>query len=711
MKVEGTFLNSRVGRRIFFYFLLSAILPVSVIGIVGFFQVTSELGEQSRDRLHHACKNAGMSIAQRLKFAADEASALAANLRHGNTIGVLGFWEDRFEVSFMTSSKTVIADLTGENRVITEEEKSHLYKGGYLLGVQTGEEGIRILIAAPLDRSDLDRGFLVNEPGLKFLFGEEAKYQIGVDSSFCVLDSSGKKIYATSNLSEYHLDQIRRRISEHAVGQFEWGVKDDRFRAAVWSIPMYFHFHVPEWRVIQSEPRSAVLAPMQQFQRTFPLLLLLSILIVGFFSTQQIRKNLVPLGLLQSGTQAVARGEFSVRVDLQSRDEFEELASDFNRMAEDLEKQFGTLATIGEIDRAILSSLDTREIIETVLKRIPDILPVDQVRFVLVSDRDGELVVYSSESDRDLELERIRTGDELLDIKASIKEKSDLVVQWVFERTGRIAGLHYTKIPSVAGEQLLGVLILGVKAELNRQEKERAANFSNQLAVAISNARLLEDLDQLNWGTLTALARAVDAKSSWTAGHSERVAQISVRIGQEFGLEAKKLETLRRGALLHDLGKIGIPSSVLDKPGELSQQEYRLIQEHSIIGARILEPIGTFWDVLPIVRNHHERYDGNGYPDGLKGSRIPFLVRILTVADAFDAMVSDRPYRRCVRWLEAIETLKVYGGIQFDPEVVQVFAYLVDSCPQDLGIRDERNTGQDFIPLNTQLRRSSDASL
>ena len=191
--------------------------------------------------------------------------------------------------------------------------------------------------------------------------------------------------------------------------------------------------------------------------------------------------------------------------------------------------------------------------------------------------------------------------------------------------------------------------------------------------MALSNARLIEDMEHLTLGTIEALARTVDAKSSWTSGQSERVADMALNIARVMGRTEKEIETLHRGGLLHDIGKIGIPLSILDKPGRLNDEEYAKIKDHPSIGARILEPINAYADVIPMVIQHHERYDGKGYPAGLAGEEIDINARILAVADVHDALVSNRPYRQ--GWVEdrAIKLLKEESGRQFDPQVVDAF--------------------------------------
>jgi putative nucleotidyltransferase with HDIG domain len=184
-------------------------------------------------------------------------------------------------------------------------------------------------------------------------------------------------------------------------------------------------------------------------------------------------------------------------------------------------------------------------------------------------------------------------------------------------------------------------------------------------------------LYRLNRGTLTALARAIDAKSPWTAGHSERVTHLALKIGRILGLTQKQLENLEQAGLLHDIGKIGISAKILDKPGKLTDEEYRIICEHPVKGANILQPIEEYAEVMPVAMQHHEWFNGKGYPDGLSGEEISIGARILSVADVFDALTSDRPYREGMSVEIAIERIRESSGIQFDPKVVDAFLKLL----------------------------------
>jgi putative nucleotidyltransferase with HDIG domain len=230
-------------------------------------------------------------------------------------------------------------------------------------------------------------------------------------------------------------------------------------------------------------------------------------------------------------------------------------------------------------------------------------------------------------------------------------------------------------LPFFLQQELSGIIALGYlkPPKLEQEDLDQARQLADQVAVAFSNARLIEELAQLNWGTLRALARAIDAKSHWTAGHSERSTKVALKIGRVMGLNREELDNLHRAGLLHDIGKLGIPLDVLDKDGKLTVQERQLMQKHPSMGARILEPIGAYAEVLPIVLQHHESFDGSGYPDGLSGKAISLGARIFALADRFEALTSDRPYRKALTLKRTIKYIKDRAGTEFDPKIVKAF--------------------------------------
>jgi len=207
-------------------------------------------------------------------------------------------------------------------------------------------------------------------------------------------------------------------------------------------------------------------------------------------------------------------------------------------------------------------------------------------------------------------------------------------------------------------------------------EFEELANSFNSMASRIETQ--VQELKQLQWGTLTALARTIDAKSPWTLGHSERVTATAVKIAQAMGLPSAELDVIRRGGLLHDIGKIGTPANILEKPGKLTDEEMSIMREHVNAGVRILEPIPGLTESMPIVLQHHEWVNGGGYPNGIAGDEITLHARIFAVADCFDALISDRPYRAGMPLERVMQIIQEGAAKQFDPRVVQVLRELQD---------------------------------
>ncbi len=251
-------------------------------------------------------------------------------------------------------------------------------------------------------------------------------------------------------------------------------------------------------------------------------------------------------------------------------------------------------------------------------------------------------------------------------------------------------------VPCYFKRDLLGILVLGEKISgegFSREEMGFFVTLANNAAMAIANAHLIESLQskieeikdlylkehRIFIHTSIALAAAIDARDPYTHGHTERVTNYCLAIANELtGLPELATyknfrETLQIAALLHDIGKIGIPDHILNKANRLTPEEFEEAKRHSVIGAMILNPIKELGDVAREVRHHQECFDGSGYPDGLKGNDIPFIARVIAVADAFDAMTSNRPYRKKRLVEEAVTELKRCSGTQFDPIIVSGF--------------------------------------
>jgi len=230
-------------------------------------------------------------------------------------------------------------------------------------------------------------------------------------------------------------------------------------------------------------------------------------------------------------------------------------------------------------------------------------------------------------------------------------------------------------LPVRLKDKLVGVLeaINKRRGQFESEDRELLTALSNQVAVAIENARLYDELRETFYATVHALAETIEKRDPYAGGHTKRVMNYSLAIGKAMGLSQKDMINLRLSAILHDIGKIGVRDNVLLKNERLTFDEYNAIMMHAVYGAEILNHIRQLKDIVPGVKWHHEKYDGSGYPEGLKGETIPVMARIISVADTFDAMTTDRPYRKGLSIDAALEELRRYAGIQFDPAAVDAF--------------------------------------
>ena len=189
----------------------------------------------------------------------------------------------------------------------------------------------------------------------------------------------------------------------------------------------------------------------------------------------------------------------------------------------------------------------------------------------------------------------------------------------------------------------------------------------------MENHRLYSDIHNIFLDYIKSIAAALDARDAYTHGHSRRVAEFSIGIGKELGLSEGELEFLELSATIHDIGKIGIGESVLNKPGKLTDEEFLIIKSHVVKGSKILEPMSRLRALMPGVRHHHEKYDGTGYPDGLKGDEIHLVARIISIADTYDAMTTSRVYRKGLPKEVAFKEIEKGAGTQFDPKLALAF--------------------------------------
>ena len=696
MKFETTFLRSRVARRIFVLFICCALVPIGALAVLSFNQVEKQLNETGQRRLHHASKALGMAILERLEFLEREMKIIASKYmwKSGHfLLPAAEFGEhlkERFKSLTIITGKGKKISLFGDIRNIPEltpKQSRQIQSGGTLLSSELDRDFTpQIFMVMAIDSQNHGRGILLGQLNPAYLWATSVEDPLLPLTEVCILDQSNRLLFSSLPGPVSFPEQVTLEMSRSASGQFEWAHEKKEYMANYWSIFLQGMYSAPKWTVVLSESKSDILAPAANFKKIFALVFLLSLWVVLFLSIVQIRRSLIPLEKLQEGTRRIATQDFNSRVTIKSGDEFEELAVSFNTMASRLGKQFNALTTMGEIDRAILSALDTEKIIDGVLTRIHDVFPCDHVSVTLLDSGTqitGRTYIGNVKG-KGRTVEAIGLKPEeiqmLSDHPESLLIELGEAVPSYLASTVRDGIKTFLILPIILKKKLSGFTTLGwyLTSTLHTQEDlGRARQLTDQMGVALSNANLIRELNDLNWGTLEALARAIDAKSHWTAGHSERVTKLALKISEVLGLTREEMDVLHRGGLLHDIGKLGVPMSILDKEGKLTKKEEQLMREHVRMGVRILEPIAAYAEVVPMVLHHHENFNGEGYPDGLAGKAISLGGRIFAVADSFDALTSNRPYRRALKRELAIEMIKERCGSQYDPDIVEAFLEVI----------------------------------
>jgi HD-GYP domain-containing protein (c-di-GMP phosphodiesterase class II) len=249
---------------------------------------------------------------------------------------------------------------------------------------------------------------------------------------------------------------------------------------------------------------------------------------------------------------------------------------------------------------------------------------------------------------------------------------------------------------------------------LYQQQKETAERLAQAVEVTEATNRDLEtantelasknrELEEANFSFAASLIVSLDARDHYTAGHSAAVAVYSRDVARRIGLDEEEQRRAYLAGLMHDIGKVGLPPGILEKPSALSPEEETMMQQHVLIGERILAPVRQFHDLAPAVRHHHERFDGVGYPDGLADENIPLLARLIAVADTYNAMTSDRPYRRALAPGDAIEQLRALAGTQLDPDVALAFVGVLTEADAAYRVARRNEFVIDFRNLGTSV--------
>jgi putative nucleotidyltransferase with HDIG domain len=375
-----------------------------------------------------------------------------------------------------------------------------------------------------------------------------------------------------------------------------------------------------------------------------------------------------------------------------------DLAGELEDKNTHLEKAVAKLSTLYKLGLAINSTIEVESLYQLVVKTTMDTLQA-QIGYIILYDADsGELKVTNLVGHRETPGQETR-----------IQMKPSGVSNWVIENSrplliadidqtpefDRFSALGYERktlicAPLLVKDEIIGTITVVNKlnnSTYNHEELELLSTIAAQASIAIKNAKLYDEQQKTYLNTIQALVSAIEASDSYTRGHSERVTRFSLALARKLELPQNRLKVIERAAILHDIGKIGIDLSLLHKEAELTAEDVEELQQHPTIGMKILEPIEFLYDVRLCIGQHHERYDGLGYPNRLAAEELLLESRILAIADSFDAMTSDRPYRKALQVEVAILELAENAGTQFDPGLVPIFIDLLKT-PNFLPQRD-----------------------
>ncbi|MEW6007708.1 MAG: GAF domain-containing protein [bacterium] len=350
----------------------------------------------------------------------------------------------------------------------------------------------------------------------------------------------------------------------------------------------------------------------------------------------------------------------------------------------DLVRKVSEKTVLTEVARTVNSSLNIDRVLEISMKLVSQLMRSEASSLMLLDSSKNELIfkVALGKKGESVKEIRIPLG---VGIAGYVAEKGEPLIvpdcskdPMFFKDADEKSGFKTRSIlcvPLRIKDRTIGVAeaINKIGGTFVDEDIELFEAIALQIAIALENASLYKDLEDLFISTVTSLAATIDAKDPYTHGHSQRVCEYSFAIGKEMGLLEDEIKELKLSALLHDIGKIGIDEKILRKPAKLTDDEFLEIKKHPGTGANIIDHIKKLKDICPSIRHHHERFSGGGYPDGLKGENIPLFSRIIAVADTYDAMTSDRPYRKGLEPEVALAEIERCKGSQFDEKCADSF--------------------------------------
>ena len=350
-----------------------------------------------------------------------------------------------------------------------------------------------------------------------------------------------------------------------------------------------------------------------------------------------------------------------------------------------IEDREGRLALLSRLGQILNSTLEQQEVRKRAIEAATQLMKAERGSLLLLDDKRGKLYFEAAPRDQGKTLKTItlNVGE---GIAGWVAQKGRPLIVNQAERDPRFykavngrTGFKTRNLicaPVKVKKKVIGVLEAVNKqdgADFDGEDLSLFTSLSNQIAIALDNARLYQEQEEMFFQTAESLADAIEKRDPYTGGHTQRVTRYSLATARYLTLKPIEKKWLKIVAVLHDIGKIAIEDQILRKPAQLSPEEYDTIKHHSDLGAEIIEHIRQLQEIVPGIKHHHEQMNGGGYPDGLKGKSIPVLAKIVSVSDTYDAMTTDRPYRKALTEKAAIRELKRCAGSQFDRKVVGAF--------------------------------------
>ena len=419
--------------------------------------------------------------------------------------------------------------------------------------------------------------------------------------------------------------------------------------------------------------------------------LIVCISIGGYFLNRKIINSILEV---VKNSKAIAEGDLSRTIKTEELNEIGELSDSFNRVTRRLRQNIEELKEsktliqdiLSRVGSAVTSFQDIDSLLELIVQTMTNALEGASGVLTFVDEKKGELYIkVASGVSKDI-ISKTRIKIDQGPIGYVVRNNRSLLLPnseegAEFDLATDLEQPHHSFIcvPLAHANKVIGTLAVNDKkqGEFTEDDLSLLSNLAGQTAIAVENAMLNQDAEQAYFETIAALAMAVEAKDPYTKGHSRRVSDYSVKLAKKFDLSDKEIEILKQAAMLHDIGKIGIADAILRKPGPLTAEEYEMVKEHPVVGESILKPVKKLSSLCDLVRHHQEWINGEGYPDGLRGKDMSLSVKILMLADSFDAMTSDRPYRKALSFQQARAELARYSGTHFDKQAVDTFLEII----------------------------------